>query len=106
MWTTTSGLRGKKLHLAITFTSVIGFSLFGYDQGLMSGIISGEQFTKEFPPLDIPDNASQSYSAHVSVLRGAVTACYELGCFSVPSSPLFGVKGLAAPPYWSLEVFL
>jgi sugar porter (SP) family MFS transporter len=81
MWTTTSGLRGKKLHLAITFTSVIGFSLFGYDQGLMSGIISGEQFTKEFPPLDIPDNASQSYSAHVSVLRGAVTACYELGCF-------------------------
>jgi sugar porter (SP) family MFS transporter len=81
MWTTTSGLRGKKLHLAITFTSVIGFSLFGYDQGLMSGIISGEQFTKEFPPLDIPENASQSYSAHVSVLRGAVTACYELGCF-------------------------
>ncbi|KAJ5774997.1 uncharacterized protein N7511_000008 [Penicillium nucicola] len=81
MWTTTSGLRGKKLHLAITFTSVIGFSLFGYDQGLMSGIISGDQFTKEFPPLAIPDGSSQSYSAHVSVLRGAVTACYELGCF-------------------------
>ncbi|KAJ5318198.1 hypothetical protein PENANT_c088G03551 [Penicillium antarcticum] len=81
MWTTTSGLRGKKLHLAITFTSVIGFSLFGYDQGLMSGIISGDQFTKEFPPLAIPDGSSSSYSAHVSVLRGAVTACYELGCF-------------------------
>jgi sugar porter (SP) family MFS transporter len=81
MWTTTSGLRGKKLHLAITFTSVIGFSLFGYDQGLMSGIISGEQFTKEFPPLAIPDPNDKAYSAHVSVLRGAVTACYELGCF-------------------------
>lgn len=74
MWTTTTGLRGKKLHLAITFTSVVGFSLFGYDQGLMSGLISGDQFVKEFPPLD-------GTSEHVSVLQGAVTACYELGCF-------------------------
>ncbi|OKL56969.1 Sugar transporter STL1 [Talaromyces atroroseus] len=74
MWTTTSGLRGKKLHLAITFTSVIGFSLFGYDQGLMSGLISGDQFVKEFPVLD-------GDSLHVSVLQGAVTSCYEIGCF-------------------------
>ncbi|KAJ5887399.1 sugar transporter STL1 [Penicillium taxi] len=86
MWTTTSGFSGKKLHLAITITSVIGFSLFGYDQGLMSGIISGDQFTKEFSALDtnVPTPAgytATSYSAHVSVLRGAVTACYELGCF-------------------------
>ncbi|KAJ5689684.1 sugar transporter STL1 [Penicillium macrosclerotiorum] len=81
MWTTTSGLRGKKLHLAITFTSVVGFSLFGYDQGLMSGIISGDQFVKEFPPLSIPTDATAAYSLHVNVLRGAVTSCYELGCF-------------------------
>lgn len=74
MWTATSGFRGKKLHLAITLTSVVGFSLFGYDQGLMSGIISGTQFVKEFPPL-------AGDSEHVAVLRGAVTACYELGCF-------------------------
>ncbi|KAL1848841.1 sugar transporter-like protein [Paecilomyces lecythidis] len=78
MWTTTSGLSGKKLHLAITFTSVVGFSLFGYDQGLMSGIISGTEFTKEFPPLAVNNPAEEQ---HVSVLRGAVTACYELGCF-------------------------
>ncbi|CAG7974595.1 unnamed protein product [Penicillium salamii] len=77
MWTATSGFRGKKLHLAITFTSVVGFSLFGYDQGLMSGIISGDQFIKEFPPLD----PSKGDPEHVSVLQGAVTACYELGCF-------------------------
>jgi sugar porter (SP) family MFS transporter len=81
MWTTTSGLRGKKLHIAITFTSVVGFSLFGYDQGLMSGIIAGTEFTKEFSALAIPDGSSAAYSQHVSVLRGAVTACYELGCF-------------------------
>ncbi|KAJ5351243.1 hypothetical protein N7541_002043 [Penicillium brevicompactum] len=54
MWTTTTGLRGKKLHLAITFTSVV----------VRQGI----------PPLD-------GTSEHVSVLQGAVTACYELGCF-------------------------
>lgn len=79
MWTTTSGLRGKKLHYAITFTSVVGFSLFGYDQGLMSGILQGTSFTGEFPVLDknLPGNNPE----HVSVLQGAVTACYELGCF-------------------------
>ncbi|KAJ5929344.1 sugar transporter STL1 [Penicillium verhagenii] len=74
MWTSTTGLRGKHLHWAITFTSVVGFSLFGYDQGLMSGIISGTEFDKEFPPL-------AGDSAYTSVLRGAVTSCYELGCF-------------------------
>lgn len=74
MWTTTSGLRGKKLHWAITFTSVVGFSLFGYDQGLMSGILQGPSFVGEFPVLD-------GKSEYVSVLQGAVTSCYELGCF-------------------------
>ncbi|KAJ5102481.1 hypothetical protein N7532_003010 [Penicillium argentinense] len=77
MWTTTCGLRGKKLHWAITFTSVVGFSLFGYDQGLMSGILQGSSFIGEFPVLD----KSLGDEQHVSVLQGAVTACYELGCF-------------------------
>lgn len=81
MWTTTSGLTGQKLRIAITFTSIMGFSLFGYDQGLMSGLISGTQFTTEFQSLYIPDDASPSYSSYVSVVRGAVTACYEIGCF-------------------------
>ncbi|KAL4897404.1 general substrate transporter [Aspergillus ambiguus] len=128
MWTTTSGLTGRKLRLAITFTSVIGFSLFGYDQGLMSGIISGDQFTQEFPPLYIPGDASPSYSAHVSVLRGAVTACYELGCFfgaiftlmfgeRIGRTPLLVAGGLimilgtvistaAFGPHWGLGQFV
>ncbi|KAE8160337.1 general substrate transporter [Aspergillus tamarii] len=79
MWTTNSGLRGRKLHWAITFTSVVGFSLFGYDQGLMSGILQGTSFVGEFPVLDnkLPGNNPE----HVSVLQGAVNSCYELGCF-------------------------
>ncbi|KAJ6157655.1 sugar transporter STL1 [Penicillium chermesinum] len=81
MWTTTSGLRGKRLHLAITIISVTGFSLFGYDQGLMSGLITGDEFPNEFKALKTPEGAPQSVKNHVSVLQGAVTSCYEIGCF-------------------------
>ncbi|OQD72648.1 hypothetical protein PENDEC_c020G02819 [Penicillium decumbens] len=135
MWTTTSGLRGRKLRLAITITSVVGFSLFGYDQGLMSGLISGDQFTKEFPPLDdkirpIPPGYSSvgQFKEHVSVLQGAVTACYELGCFfgaiftlcfgeRIGRTPLLVTGGLlmvlgtvistaAFGPHWGLGQFV
>lgn len=82
MWTSTAGLSGRKLRLAITITSIVGFSLFGYDQGVMSGIISGKQFTTEFPSAFIPDDASKSLSRHVNVVRGAITSCYELGCLA------------------------
>lgn len=34
------GLRGTKLINAITLTATMGFLLFGYDQGVMAGIIS------------------------------------------------------------------
>ncbi|CAI5760683.1 unnamed protein product [Candida verbasci] len=68
--TYTYGLRGKALRRAVTFTSVTGFSLFGYDQGLMSGLISAPQFNYEFPATD-GDNT----------IKGAVTASYEIGCF-------------------------
>lgn len=42
--TTTAGLTGRKLRAAVTITATLGFSLFGYDQGLMAGLISAEQF--------------------------------------------------------------
>ncbi|CUM53872.1 unnamed protein product [Debaryomyces tyrocola] len=72
--TNTMGLRGKPLRVAITVCCTIGFSLFGYDQGLMSGIITGKQFNEEFPPTHGTDQ-------HATVIQGAVTSCYELGCF-------------------------
>lgn len=70
----TLGLRGKKLQLLITTACVIGFSLFGYDQGLMAGIITAPQFVETFP-------AVGGGSHHATVIQGAVTSCYELGCF-------------------------
>ncbi|KAL4879970.1 general substrate transporter [Aspergillus karnatakaensis] len=81
MWTTTSGLTGRSLSWSITFTAVMGFSLFGYNQGMMSGIISGGKFTEEFQALYLSPDADNATSRHINVLRGGVTACYEIGCF-------------------------
>ncbi|KAF9884235.1 sugar transporter-like protein [Aspergillus nanangensis] len=81
MWTTTSGFTGRMLQAAITFTAVMGFSLFGYNQGMMSGLIAGDEFTKSFGTLAMPDEPSDEVYRHINVLRGGVTACYEIGCF-------------------------
>lgn len=75
--TATFGLKGRALRLAVTITAVIGFSLFGYNQGMMAGIITGTEFNSEFPATDM--NLGEKH--HVTVIQGAVTSCYELGCF-------------------------
>jgi hypothetical protein len=49
--------------------SILGFLLFGYDQGVMSGIITSDQFNHEIP--QTKDNAT---------MQGFVTAIYEV-CF-------------------------
>ncbi|AET38906.1 glucose-inactivated glycerol proton symporter STL1 Ecym_3420 [Eremothecium cymbalariae DBVPG len=75
--TSTGGLSGNNLRLAVTITAVIGFSLFGYDQGLLAGLINGEKFNEEFPAtLEKNEN-----DRHSTVIQGAVTSCYEIGCF-------------------------
>ena len=76
--TNTGGLTGRKLRWTVTFIATMGFSLFGYDQGLMSGLITGEQFNSEFPPTKTPTTGSPT---HAQTIQGAVTSCYEIGCF-------------------------
>jgi sugar porter (SP) family MFS transporter len=76
--TATMGLTNRSLRVAVTAVAVTGFSLFGYDQGLMSGIITGEEFNLEFPPTGAVNGVT---SHHTTVVQGAVTSCYELGCF-------------------------
>lgn len=71
------GLRGRPLRLAVTIIAVTGFSLFGYDQGLMSGLITAPQFNDDFPAT-LKKGADDQ---HATVVQGAVTSCYELGCF-------------------------
>lgn len=66
---TYAGLMGRPLGLVISTIATTGFLLFGYDQGVMSGIISADPFNAYFP--ETKDN---------SVYQGFVTAIYEIGC--------------------------
>jgi len=61
---------GKALQRLITTVATTDFLLFGYDQGVMSGIISSPSFYTDFP--QVKDN---------STWQGFVTAIYAVGCF-------------------------
>ncbi|CAM1507472.1 Fc.00g071130.m01.CDS01 [Cosmosporella sp. VM-42] len=71
-----TGLVGKPLDWAITATAGSGFLLFGYDQGVMSGLLTGYAFTNTFPEIDTANGGNGSSS-----LQGTVVAIYEIGCF-------------------------
>lgn len=60
------GLRGQPLLYAVTFTSSIGFLLFGYDLGFMGGLTTSEKF------LNVFGNPN-------SALLGFIVASYEVG---------------------------
>lgn len=69
-------LVGRPLNWAITAVAGSGFLLFGYDQGVMSGLLTGTAFTKTFPEIDTTSTGHGSSS-----LQGTVVAIYEIGCF-------------------------
>ncbi|CAH2350671.1 sugar transporter Stl1p [[Candida] railenensis] len=70
------GLKGDSLINAILAASTCGFLLFGYDQGVMSGIISNAVFNDDFPATKMAD----SDDVYHSTIQGTVTAVYEVGC--------------------------
>ncbi|KAF2149026.1 putative Myo-inositol transporter 1 [Myriangium duriaei CBS 260.36] len=61
--------RGKKLQYAITFTCQLAFILFGYDQGVFSGIVNSEDFVNTFHH---PSSGKE----------GIIVSIYNLGAFS------------------------
>ncbi|BGP32940.1 hypothetical protein JCM10296v2_004726 [Rhodotorula toruloides] len=61
-------LQGRPLLATLTVCCAIGFLLFGYDQGVMGGLIGGADFLETFPAL-----------ANNSTLLGATVAIYEIG---------------------------
>ncbi|KAJ5128951.1 hypothetical protein N7448_002661 [Penicillium atrosanguineum] len=69
-------LTGRPLAWAITATAGSGFLLFGYDQGVMSGLLTGDAFVARFPEIDTTKSGHGSSS-----LQGTVVAIYEIGCF-------------------------
>ncbi|KAF4308520.1 Sugar/inositol transporter [Botryosphaeria dothidea] len=64
------GMRGKLLSIVVSIVATTGFLLFGYDQGVMSGIIGAAPFNDYFE--ETKDNKTY---------QGFVTAIYEVGCF-------------------------
>ncbi|KAF9452432.1 general substrate transporter [Macrolepiota fuliginosa MF-IS2] len=70
-----SPLRGNRLTWAIAFVTGTGFTLFGYDQGVMSALLSAGQFEKTFPEVIVNDQ----HRNHAT-LQSLLVAIYELGC--------------------------
>ncbi|OAX34446.1 general substrate transporter [Rhizopogon vinicolor AM-OR11-026] len=68
-------LRGRKLAAAAAFVAGTGFTLFGYDQGVMSSLITGNQFEAMFPQVVV----DASHSNHAT-LQSFIIAIYEVGC--------------------------
>lgn len=64
------GKSGRALQMLITMVAITDFLLFGYDQGVMSGIISAPAFTNAFPEV----KGDSTY-------EGFVVAIYAAGCF-------------------------
>ncbi|KAG2339173.1 general substrate transporter [Suillus weaverae] len=68
-------LRGHKLTAAVAFVAGTGFTLFGYDQGVMSSLITGNQFEATFPEVVV----EASHPNHAT-LQSFTIAIYEVGC--------------------------
>lgn len=65
-------ISGKALQTGVCITAASGFLLFGYDQGIMSGIITEPIFLAQFPQME-PSNKS-------GAIQALVVAIYEIGC--------------------------
>ncbi|TVY41977.1 Sugar transporter STL1 [Lachnellula cervina] len=67
-----NSVKGAALEGLVCATAACGFLLFGYDQGIMSGIITETNFLTYFPKMD-PDNK-------MGAIQALVVAIYEIGC--------------------------
>ncbi|KAF3491792.1 putative MFS sugar transporter [Arthroderma uncinatum] len=79
------GLRGTKLNIAIGVIAGLDFLLFGYDQGVMGGLLTLHSFEKVFPEIAISKEArmglTEAQINHRSTIQGISVASYNLGCF-------------------------
>ncbi|KAF9075961.1 general substrate transporter [Rhodocollybia butyracea] len=77
-------LRGRKLTATLSFVAGTGFILFGYDQGVMSALLTANQFEKVFPQVVVSD----AHPNHAT-LQSFLVAIYEIGCLIGALSTLF-----------------
>lgn len=53
-------------------------SLFGYDQGVMGGLLTLGSWVRQFPEIDTVNNPGNTY---ISTIQGVSVASYNVGCF-------------------------
>ncbi|KAI9753346.1 MAG: hypothetical protein M4579_005204 [Chaenotheca gracillima] len=76
------GLRGTSLNIAVGCLAGLDFLLFGYDQGVMGGILTLKTFLAQFPEIDSTRaDLTPSQKNHVSTIQGISVAAYNVGCF-------------------------
>ncbi|OBZ76779.1 Sugar transporter STL1 [Grifola frondosa] len=70
-------LRGRQLTAALAFVAGTGFTLFGYDQGVMSALLSAKQFEIVFPQVVVdsnhPNHATLQSFLEIGCLIGALS---------------------------------
>ncbi|KAL1301913.1 hypothetical protein AAFC00_006091 [Neodothiora populina] len=66
-----TNMRGKWLQTAITVCAAMAFTLFGYDQGVIGGLISLPTFL-----------SVNGIDQHDSNLQGTIVAIYDIGCLT------------------------
>ncbi|KAL1944300.1 hypothetical protein VTO73DRAFT_3485 [Trametes versicolor] len=69
-------LSGTALTAAIACVAGTGFTLFGYDQGVMSALLTAKQFENVFPQVIVNDSQPSNHAT----LQSFVVAVYEIGC--------------------------
>ncbi|KAH9814335.1 general substrate transporter [Melampsora americana] len=75
------GLQAEPLNLAIATLAGIGFLLFGYDQGVMGGLLTLPTFVATFPELDTTSAfLTSEQKKRNSTVQGVSVAIYEIGC--------------------------
>lgn len=75
------GLRGFHLNLAIGIIAGMDFLLFGYDQGVMGGLLTLDSFLSVFPQINVDSPPLGSTSTQTSVIQGISIGSYNVGCF-------------------------
>uniref|UniRef100_A0A060T5U5 ARAD1B10296p n=1 Tax=Blastobotrys adeninivorans TaxID=409370 RepID=A0A060T5U5_BLAAD len=76
------GLRGVWLHRGVASIAGCGFLLFGYDQGVMGGLLTLDTFLETFPDMT-------TETLHQSIIQGTCVAIYEIGCMMGALSTLY-----------------
>ncbi|KAG6042187.1 hypothetical protein E4U41_003933 [Claviceps citrina] len=76
------GLSGPSLNWAIGAVAGCDFLLFGYDQGVMGGILTLPVFLDQFPDInDTAPDLDPATRSRRSTHQGIAVASYNLGCF-------------------------